>query len=309
MKKSIFSYCEKIVKANYKMWWFLKEKKIAQNPLILYRALYLFKIRLGQYLALKKYRKDGLFVSVHIETCAYCNRKCSFCLNSDRYPNRELGFMPIKLWKKIIDELSEIKYKGKISPYYYGEPFLDKRLSEMISYAKKKCPYSYIQLNSNGDFLTEKLLLDLIENGVDKILVTNYGKVGIPKNTPKINIEKENKRLEYLYNKYPQFLRLRGWKAIDFVNRRGLVFKRPNLRKNDPCLYPSYQLVIDWKGDVLLCCNDYYAEFVMGNAAKESILDIWKTQRFKNFRDVLKSGKREKIKICADCDVIGDFEY
>lgn len=216
--------------------------------------------------------------------------------------------MSENVWKKIIDELCEIRYRGKISPYFYGEPLLDKRLCSLISYARKKCPLSFIQLNSNGDFLTEKLLLDLIKSGVDKILVTNYYSVGFKKKSRSV-IKKQTERLEYISKKYPQFVKLRNWRNIEFVNRIGLIRRGINPRKNEPCLHPCFQLVIDWQGNVILCCNDYYSECILGNVTNGSILDIWKTQRFNDLRRLLRAGEREKIKICAGCDGRGDMLY
>lgn len=290
-----------VVFQHYNMWKLLRQKKIAQNPLHLYRAKYILKRWLGNILSARAYCRQGLFLSVHIETIAYCNRKCKFCLNNDKFPDREQGLMSLNIWKKIINELSEIGYCGKISPYYYGEPLLDKRLCHLISYARKKCPLSFIQVNSNGDFLTEKLLVDLIRSGVDKILVTNYYGVGVKKKS-RTAIMKDTERLEYLTKKYPQFVKLRNWKDIEFVNRIGLIRKGVNPRKNEPCHHPFFELVIDWKGNVILCCNDYYSECIIGNVAQDSIVATWKAPRFDSFRRLLRAGEREKIKICAGCD-------
>ena len=307
MKRIIVSPYVKLVKENYAMWKFLSKKKIIQSPLLLYRAQYFFKIKLGQNLAMRSFRKKGLFISTHIETYAYCNRKCSFCFNHDRFPQRSLGIMSESIWKRIIDELSELRFSGKISPYYYGEPLLDKRLSSVIAYAREKCPISFIEINTNGDFLTEKRLLDLIKNGINRILVTNYYSVGIEDRPPSA-VMRATKRLIYLAKKYPQFVELRNWYDMMLINRCGVIFNKENTRKNDPCLRPLSQLVIDWQGNVILCCNDYYSEYRIGNVEKESILDLWRKARFNYFREILESGNREKIKICAGCDVAGEIE-
>ncbi len=80
----------------------------------------------------------GLFTSINLETYGYCNRKCNCCFNSDNYADRELGKMDEDLYHKVIDELSEIKYAGRISPHFFGEPLMDKRITNLVSYNPKK---------------------------------------------------------------------------------------------------------------------------------------------------------------------------
>ena len=67
-----------------------------------------------------QHRFSGLFTSINLETYGYCNRKCNFCFNSDTFPNREVGKMDEDLYiHKVIDELSEIKYAGRISQPFF----------------------------------------------------------------------------------------------------------------------------------------------------------------------------------------------
>ncbi len=236
--------------------------------------------------------KLDMFDSTNIETTAYCNRSCLFCFNNDRFPGRDKGTMAEELWKKIIDELSEINFYGRISLHFFGEPLLDRRIVKLISYARGKLPYAYIRLNSNGDVLTEELFMKLIENGMDYILITNYD-------------DFENDNLNTLYKKYSSFIKYRNYSEISLANRAGsMQFESDNSTLKMPCLRPSKQLVIDWKGNVLLCCNDYYAKYDFGNVKNESIMSIWNSKKFKKYREILsKKGHRKKIDLCRNCDV------
>jgi len=291
-----------------KMWQTLEKKNIISGPWRLYAAKHSIKVRIGAFRSMQLYKSKGLFLNVHIDTYSDCNRNCKFCFNYDKLPKRKSGVMSSAVYRRIIDELSEIHYCGKISPYYYGEPLLDKRLPGMISYARQKCQFAYIQANSNGDYLTEELLLQLIKAGLDKIFVTNYEKVGLPKATSNDKLIEQNKRLMYLAEKYPQFVQLRRWTEISFENRTGLVIRRPNRRIDEVCLRPSYMAVIDWQGNVLLCCVDYHSQYVMGNVMEDSIRRIWFSQRFCTERLLLqKTGSRRKIDICVRCDADGSL--
>jgi cyclic pyranopterin phosphate synthase len=305
----LLSPYRKLLKPPHKsMWHTLERKNIIPGPWRLYVAKYFIKIRIGRFISMRTYKNKGLFLNVHLDTYSDCNRNCKFCFNYDKLPKRDSGTMSTAVFRRIIDELSEIHYCGKISPYYYGEPLLDKRLPDMISYARRKCPLAYIQANSNGDFLTEELLLRLIKAGLDEIFITNYEKVGLPKETSSEKIAEQKKRLMYLAEKYPQFVQLRRWTEINFENRTGLVIKRSNKRIDDACLRPSFMAVIDWQGNVLLCCVDYHSKYVMGNVMEDSILRIWYSQRFRAERLLLqKIGSRRKIDICVRCDADGSL--
>lgn len=238
-----------------------------------------------------KTKKAGIFLSTNIETYGFCNRKCNFCFNSDRFVNRDVGIMDETLCYKIIDELSSLNYAGRISYHFYGEPLLDKRIIKFVAYARKKTPYAYIKFSSNGDKLTEELLKELIKNGLDKILITNYN-------------DFENEDLMKLSQKYHDHVIYRNYKDMKIANRAGQLFNNiKNRNVNKPCLRPSTQLVVNWKGNVLLCCNDYYEKYIFGNVKNGSILKIWNSNQFKRYRKILKEKEsRKKIDICKNCD-------
>jgi radical SAM protein with 4Fe4S-binding SPASM domain len=305
MKKILLSPYTKLVKEHRTMWKTLRKKGVVKIPLLLYRALYIYKRWRARKLTVRTHKKTGRFLSLHIDVYSTCNRKCDFCFNHDRFPDKKQGVMSEAVWTKIIDELADMGYTGKLSPYYYGEPLLDKRLNTLIAYAKKRLPLCFIQINTNGDLLTEERLLGLIESGLDRVKVTDYENIGISKKVSESRISEQTKRLQYLAEKYPLFVYFRNWKEIHLMNRAGAIYKRKNPRKNEPCQRPSCQLIIDWQGNVILCCNDYYSEYKLGNVNEESIIDIWQKPRFKEYRRALESGKREAIKICAGCDCVG----
>ncbi len=240
--------------------------------------------------ALYKIPRKGIFTSILIETYGYCNRKCRFCFNNDYFPNREQGIMPTDIWEGIIEELSSMNFAGRISPHFYGEPLLDKRLPEFISFAREKCPSAEILFASNGDLLTEEILCELVKMGLDSVLVTNYD-----------DFEKPN--LVELSRKYPAHVRYRNSKDMWIFNRAGaqMVERSGNFRAV-PCLRPSRQLVINWKGNIVLCCNDYYEKHVFGNVKDDSIQEVWYNDKFSEFRKILRQGDRAKIDICENCD-------
>lgn len=247
--------------------------------------------KIGRRILGLTHKHPGLFKSIMIETFGHCNRSCAFCFNSKNFLNREEGIMKIDIWNKIIDELHDLGFTGRIAPHFYGEPLLDKRLEDMIQYARKKNPFTTIRFSTNGDKLNEEKLKKLMRAGLDEMLVTNYD-------------EKENELLKNLSIKYPKTVLYRNSSDIRMVNRAGGLDMDSKDRKYTPCLRPSHQMVINWKGNVVLCCNDYYERHIYGNVQDKKLIDIWYGPELSRDRAALnKENGRQAFPLCTGCDL------
>ena len=88
----------------------------------------------------------------------------------------------------------------------------------------------------------------------------------------------------------------------------------PNLNKDDylhktyPSEKPSYcsllfeTFTILSNGNVVTCCYDLKGELIHGNIFKESILDIWQSQKYKKIRDNFRIKKYNSL--CESCNVV-----
>lgn len=79
-----------------------------------------------------------LFQYIEIETYNRCNGVCDFCPVSIKNEKRSLKKMDESLFKKIIDQLSEMDYRGKLAIFSNNEPFLDDRIVTFNRYARNK---------------------------------------------------------------------------------------------------------------------------------------------------------------------------
>ena len=59
---------------------------------------------------------------------------------------------------------------------------------------------------------------------------------------------------------------------------------------------------MDWNGDVVLCCDDWNHQVILGNLKKERIEEIWFGNRLKAIRELHKKGEFDKISICSGCN-------
>ncbi len=55
-----------------------------------------------------------------------------------------------------------------------------------------------------------------------------------------------------------------------------------------------------WDGDIVPCCFDKDAKYVMGNIHQQSFKDIWNGQKYHEFRAQLFQNRKE-IDICRNC--------
>ena len=236
------------------------------------------------------------FSFVYIETIASCNRKCPYCPNSksDRGSLENRKKMEVKLFHKIINELSELGWIGELLLHFYGEPLLDERLPDFVSYAKSRLPGSPIAIYTNGDFLTVDLYKKLVKSGVTDFLVTQHQR-------EELNTVKE--LLEYRKNHGKDKVGLRCKKLNWISSRGGLIqVKGVKARPKKVCVYPLnlYCLGVNYAGEVIFCCEDYFNEVKLGNIEKEKLINIWNSSYYKQLRNEVSRGVF-KLDLCKKC--------
>ncbi|MBL7147224.1 MAG: radical SAM protein [Nanoarchaeota archaeon] len=123
-------------------------------------------------LKLKLTKPLGLPFLLMIEPTSICNLNCPMCPMSLRKTNRgEKGHMNFKIFRKVIDEVGD--YIIAVPLWNYGEPLLNPDLPKMIAYAKKKRIITLV--STNGVFLEEPLIRQLINSGLDYLILSFDG--------------------------------------------------------------------------------------------------------------------------------------
>ena len=95
--------------------------------------------RIGDFVDKHYYRTPNLknnippFSSIEISLNGSCNRRCHFCprVDEERYPNIPTS-LDFQVFKKLINDLTEINYTGRFSFTGFSEPLLTKNLYEYI---------------------------------------------------------------------------------------------------------------------------------------------------------------------------------
>jgi GTP 3',8-cyclase len=218
---------------------------------------------------------------VEIEVGVRCNRTCIYCPNSTIGPTSSSSFMEIGLFERIMAQLSEIAFSGRLSFHFYNEPLMRKDLEMLVVIARAALPLAHLVLYTNGDLLTDARYHSLLEAGIDFFIVTRHGSEPM---TPRLH-----QRVQFPAD-------------LDISGRAGAVVgvTKPLRRA---CHAPSEMLIVMVNGDVVLCHEDARREAVIGNLDRSTIRDIWCGEELERFRYHLVRGRRQEAgPVCARCN-------
>jgi radical SAM protein with 4Fe4S-binding SPASM domain len=227
-----------------------------------------------------------LLKRIELEINTHCNKEddygvyCEYCPNSVKETIIDPPkCMEDEVYEKIIDELQDLAFNGRISYHFYGEPLLHKKIEAIIRYSADKLPKAEKVLYTNGDRLTDLKYDGLIKSGIDIIAVSKHKhmKEHIPSRAKQVVLNKYN-----------------------ITNRGGVFGNSESL--TTPCYAFNHRLVVAYNGDVLLCYEDAKRETVLGNIKDKSISEIWSSEKSRRIRKNLALGRRDLYVPCKRCN-------
>ncbi len=110
-------------------------------------------------------------VSYSVEPTNHCNLKCPECPSGLGALTRPLGLLKFDNFKMIVDQIKGTGFY--IQLFFQGEPFINKHLGAMIKYARAN--NIYVSISTNGHFITEKNVDQVMENAPDKLIFSIDG--------------------------------------------------------------------------------------------------------------------------------------
>jgi radical SAM protein with 4Fe4S-binding SPASM domain len=242
--------------------------------------------------------REYSFIAVEIEINHECNRACVYCPNSVS-ERKNQGRMDEKLFLRIMEQLRSIGYKGRVSFHFYNEPLLSPDLDRFTALTKEFLPECRIELYTNGTLLTRERLETLIRLGVDKFTVTqHHGKdpYGFGEIYPTLEPEIRER------------IKFQNFRDLIYTSRGGILKNVGHTKEKPPlslpCYIPSMLVVITVNGNVVPCFEDFHEQNVMGNVNDQTLMEIWKSPKYVEFREGLKAKKRDSFPVCRDCNCV-----
>ena len=271
-----------------------------------------------------------LFTRIQIQTVSWCNRSCAFC-PSGKFPVDKV-FMPLEVYHRVIQQLQALNYTGRISPYLMNESLLDRRLPDLIAYTREHCPESWIAINTNGDALSERLLARLFDAGLNSLDVNAYDSPAQHAEhmalVSRFLAQREDIIFRTTYSN-PFFQGENIPRSTKLINCRDMSFWEPhflakiatpdlyNRSGNVPdsrqvreplalgCPRPWQQMYVNYRGEAVLCCNDWRSEVIMGDTAQATLAEIWLNDKYQRYRHNLQQ-KNRAMPLCATCDYMAE---
>ncbi len=286
-----------------------------------------------------------------IDPSSVCNFKCTFCPcgggNKECWDRgKKVNILSYSLYRDIIDQLTEFTDKIKtLRLYKEGEPLLNKRLPDMIQYARRKNIAHKIDMTTNGSLLTEDLNFALIDAGIDRINISVEAldedgyrtHAGVP-----IDIDKYKRTLRHLYihkgkchilikitdvglgehseeEFYQAFGEFCDEISIEHVTPVWPDFDLGHVKKEFKegiyggtiegrvvCPYLFYSMCVNSDGTVSSCFMDWNHKNLIGDCKDQKLVEIWKYSALETMRRYHLQGKRGMYPVCANC---GQLSY
>lgn len=246
--------------------------------------------------------KAPWFTTLEFSVTGLCNRTCEFCPRADPsvYPNRN-EHLELGLYEKIVQELGSRGYASNVVYSGFGEPTLNKKLPTFIQLTRQHCPDSFIEVKTDGDFLDVEKVTLLFEMGLSRLNVSVYD--GPDHMDRFAEMRREAGIDDQRFIMRGRFLPQSKNFGLILSNRAGMVkpsivppLKEP-LERN--CYYPFYIVMVDHKGDVLLCPHDWGKKLIVGNLHTMTLAEAWNSPVMHHVRERLSS----KVRDFGPCDV------
>jgi len=184
--------------------------------------------------------------------------------------------MPSRTVSKILQDLADIGFTGNVGFHTYNDPLVDPRLFSFIDWSRVTLPKSDVVIYTNGEYLTDIIVAELIEKRV-RIIVSTY-----------------TQHTADLCRRFGLETCSEGFD--DRLNG----YARAQSEYRHPCYAPLSQLIIDVDGNVNLCCFDWASSVCFGDVNKSTIKEILAHSQMTMTYDRLKVGIRD-FDICNRC--------
>jgi MoaA/NifB/PqqE/SkfB family radical SAM enzyme len=250
--------------------------------------------RLGRWLpgSLPRFRR------LEIETCSSCNRTCASCLRNS-YPDRSKvadwftpNFMDQALVEKILRDAHAMDFRGSVCLQHYNEPLMDDRIAGFGRFALALGGFHEVFISTNADYITAERAADL-DGAFTHLVIALY-----------MDEPQKTEREQWLRSMFTRTkLRFTGGGHIpthfspDFD-----VAALAQAQVDDPCALPLRRLILNHRGDMLLCCEDLVGHFGLGNVRTQSVRELWHSERHRAIvKDLLVPGGRRGYAYCESC--------
>jgi radical SAM protein with 4Fe4S-binding SPASM domain len=310
------------------------------------RRLMLHEVKLREFIDYTNETRKGAFWpqgvirGLMIGTNGGCNASCALCpTNKEFREHLPTGVMTMALFRKIIDGVadSEISLgKGKIGLGLFGEPLMDPHIVDRVRYVRQRLPEVKILLNTNAGPFNERrhaeltglvhkfsvhvealspeiyaelmrpLRSEVVFPKIERLIALAPRRVNIAVPLSKRNAGEFSALREYWLqrgaaNVLDLSLGNRTTDSLDYYNQS--LAPTPTACS----VAVGHDLVIDWDGTVLACCQDFMKREPLGNLNDFPVSKILESALRKRFLETLKQGCWNSLQSCRNCKMDSNY--
>ncbi|HEX6344814.1 radical SAM/SPASM domain-containing protein [Umezawaea sp.] len=264
---------------------------------------------------------------LEVQTVTACNAACTVCPHPEVVNELPRGRMSDELFGSIVEQCVDHQEGLTFAPYLNGEPLIDRRLAERIALVNDRLPAGSVEVSTNVSMLDDRRRAELAEVRVDDLRLSVFGftpetharlmpglrfdrvwanmvalaeddrwrrSVGVVGvvllDHPAVTEEDVELAEKYCADNGFELYR---WGVLD-RSRNVASFSNNTWRDRVVgCEQNRHRerLHVRFDGTVILCCQDWRAEIVVGNLRESSIQELWHGPVYTALRRQIEDGR------------------
>ncbi len=277
-----------------------------------------------------------------VEPTSRCNIQCIMCPNHQLSPE-DLGDMTLENARRIAASIGPTA--ELVMCYFMGEPLLHPQLDELLRIMREEVRGKLV-LSSNLTKMDDHTIDSLLRRDVDVVICcidrwekTAYERIRIGASFDEsvrsaeqllrcrgnaerpmvivkglgIRMTAEEEEAFKSYWRSRGAVPLVGWvstwagqfPALARLSVHGAPYDR---HKRVPCADLWFKMVVNWKGDVLLCCHNWSYSFSLGNVVEQGVDQVWHSLQLQQLRASHLQGQFAVNTLCEHCREWAEME-
>lgn len=268
-----------------------------------------------------------MFKYAQIQTTSICNARCTICPYTSSKLAEEKGIMSDEVFRETLKQLRGYTLQ-KTALYMQNEPLTDPSYFDRLRAVRAELAYGYLEVSTNASLLIKrsrgallaalkgsKCRVDISFHGIDKKTYELRTGLNFEKNEDHVKTflveAKEAGVATRIVTMVPKSFMEQFWKKHEVLpevrsfvpndragNIEGKGFRRQ--RGGLSCTRVRNWVHINWRGEVVLCCNDYQCETVIGSIMEKPLVELWSM-----IPEYVRERYDDSTFICNRCDERG----
>jgi hypothetical protein len=201
---------------------------------------------------------------------------------------------------RVIDQAVEMGFRGRVNLQHFNEPLQDPRIAKFAQYAKDQGKFAYIHAHTNSDLLTERKAAEL-DGSFDSLEIALYDDIGGRPMGIVERGERQNLLRSWFHKTTVNFTG--GAHMITHFSPLAGLQEEIGRNRSKPCIQEvRMRCIIDYRGEMLMCCDDIMGAFELGNVSNRSLSDLWWGEpHMEAMKTLAFPGGRENFPFCQIC--------